>query len=63
MIELDIREDSFQTEWQLDDGTVVSEGEAYPCDPEIQEGECKNSLTPFAGKAHHQCQVGFTLMQ
>lgn len=51
MIELDIREDSFQTEWQLDDGTVVSEGEAYPCDPEIQEGECKNSLTPFAGKA------------
>ena len=51
MVELDIREDSFQTEWQLDDGTVVSEGEAYPCDPEIQEGECKNSLTPFAGKA------------
>ena len=51
MIELDIREDSFQTEWQLDDGTVVSEGEAYPCDPEIQKGECKNSLTPFAGKA------------
>ena len=51
MVELDIREDSFQNEWQLDDGTVVSEGEAYPCDPEIQEGECKNSLTPFAGKA------------
>ena len=51
MVELNIREDSFQTEWQLDDGTVVSEGEAYPCDPEIQEGECKNSLTPFAGKA------------
>ena len=51
MVELDIREDSFQTEWQLDDGTVVSEGEAYPCDPEIQEGECKNSLTPLAGKA------------
>ena len=51
MVELDIREDSFQTEWQMDDGTVVSEGEAYPCDPEIQEGECKNSLTPFAGKA------------
>jgi len=51
MVELEIREDSFQTEWQLDDGTVVSEGEAYPCDPEIQEGECKNSLTPFAGKA------------
>lgn len=51
MVELEIREDSFQTEWQLDDGTVVSEGESYPCDPEIQEGECKNSLTPFAGKA------------
>ena len=51
MVELDIREDSFQTEWQLDDGTVVSEGKAYPCDPEIQEGECKNSLTPLAGKA------------
>ena len=51
MVELDIREDSFQTEWQLDDGTVVSEGDAYPCDPEIQEGECKNSLTPLAGKA------------
>ena len=51
MVELEIREDSFQTEWQLDDGTVVSEGDAYPCDPEIQEGECKNSLTPLAGKA------------
>lgn len=51
MVELDIREDSIQTEWQMDDGTVVSEGEAYPCDPEIQEGECKNSLTPLAGKA------------
>ena len=51
MVELDIREDSFQTEWQLEDGTVVSEGEAYPCDPEIQEGECKNSLTPLSGEA------------
>lgn len=51
MVELDIREDSFQTEWQVDDDTVVKEGEAYPCDPEIQEGECKNSLTPLAGKA------------
>ena len=51
MVELEIREDSFQTEWQLEDGTVVSEGDAYPCDPEIQEGECKNSLTPLAGKA------------
>jgi len=51
MVELEIREDSFQTEWQLEDGTVVSEGEAYPCDPEIQEGECKNSLTPLSGEA------------
>ena len=51
MVELDIRTDSLQTEWQMDDGTIVSEGEAYPCDPEIQEGECKNSLTPLAGKA------------
>jgi len=51
MVELEIRTDSFQTEWQMDDGTIVSEGETYPCDPEIQEGECKNSLTPLAGKA------------
>ena len=51
IVELDIRKDSFQTEWQLDDGTVVSEGDAYPCDPEIQEGECKNSLTPLSGEA------------
>ena len=51
MVELEIRSDSLQTEWQMDDGTIVSEGEAYPCDPEIQEGECKNSLTPLAGKA------------
>ena len=41
MVELEIRSDSLQTEWQMDDGTIVSEGEAYPCDPEIQEGECK----------------------
>ena len=51
MVELDIRTDSPSTEWLMDDGTVVSEGDAYPCDPEIQEGECKNSLTPLAGKA------------
>jgi len=51
MVELEIRTDSFQKEWQMDDGTIVSEGEPYPCDPEIQEGECKNSLTPLAGKA------------
>ena len=51
MVELDIRSDSPSSEWLMDDGTVVSEGDAYPCDPEIQEGECKNSLTPLAGKA------------
>ena len=51
MVELDIRTDSLSTEWLLDDGTVVTEGDAYPCDPEIQNGECKNSLTPLAGKA------------
>ena len=51
MVELDIRTDSPSTEWLMDDGTVVTEGQAYPCDPEIQKGECKNSLTPLAGKA------------
>ena len=51
MVELDIRTDSPSTEWLLDDGTVVAEGDAYRCDPEIQNGKCKNSLTPLAGKA------------
>ena len=51
MVELDIRTDSPSTEWLMDDGIVVAEGDAYPCDPEIQNGECKNSLTPLAGKA------------
>ena len=51
MVELEIRGDSQLTEWQLTDGTIIAEGEAYPCDPQIQEGECKNSLTPLAGKA------------
>ena len=51
MVELDIRTDSPSTEWLMDDGTVVAEGDSYPCDPEIQKGECKNSLTPLAGKA------------
>ena len=51
MVELDIRDDSPATEWLMDDGNVVAEGEAYPCDPEIQNGECKNSLTPLAGKS------------
>jgi Ca2+-binding EF-hand superfamily protein/RNA polymerase subunit RPABC4/transcription elongation factor Spt4 len=51
MVELDIRDDSPASEWLMDDGDVVAEGQAYPCDPEIQKGECKNSLTPLAGKA------------
>ena len=51
IVELEIRSDAQLTEWQLDDGTIVSEGDAYPCDPNIQEGKCKNSLTPLAGKA------------
>ena len=50
-IELEIRESSDLTEWQMDDGRIVAEGQAYPCDPEIQQGDCKNSLTPLAGKA------------
>ena len=51
MVELEIRSDSSQIEWEMDDGTIVGEGKAYPCDPEIQEGGCKNSLTPLAGDA------------
>jgi hypothetical protein len=27
------------------------EGDIYPCEPEVQVGECKNSLTPLAGEA------------
>ena len=41
MVELDIRTDSPSSEWLMDDGTVVAEGDAHPCDPEIQKGECK----------------------
>ena len=52
MVELEIRSDQPDlNEWQLDDGTIVKEGQAYPCDPAVQEGKCKNSLTPLAGKA------------
>ena len=36
MVELDIRE-IHPTEWLMGDGTVVTEGQAYPCDPEIQK--------------------------
>ena len=50
-VELEMRSDSLTTEIELSDGSIVAEGDVYPCDPEFQEGECKNSLTPFAGKA------------
>ena len=29
----------------------LAEGDSYPCDPAIQEGDCKNSLTPLGGKS------------
>ena len=50
-VELELRSDSLATEIELSDGSIVGEGDIYPCDPEFQEGECKNSLTPLAGKA------------
>ena len=50
-VELEMRSDSLTTEIELSDGSIVAEGDVYPCDPEFQEGECKNSLTPLAGKA------------
>ena len=50
-VELEMRSDSLNTEIELSDGSIVGEGDIYPCDPEFQEGECKNSLTPLAGKA------------
>ena len=50
-VELEMRSDSLNTEIVLSDGSIVREGDIYPCDPEFQEGECKNSLTPLAGKA------------
>ena len=41
MVELDIRDDSPASEWLMDDGTVVTEGQAYPCDPEIQKANVR----------------------
>lgn len=29
----------------------LTDGDIYPCDPTIQVGDCKNSLTPFAGES------------
>ena len=43
-----------QTSMVNDDGlfetTTIQPGEIYPCDKEIQQSGCKNSLTPFAGE-------------
>lgn len=33
-----------------DDGTLYLNGDPYPCDDTIQNGGCKNSLTPLAGE-------------
>ena len=37
--------------WMNADGIVIDEGQAYPCNPTVQVGECKNSLTPLAGES------------
>ena len=29
----------------------LNEGDVYPCDSEVQVGECRNSLTPFSGES------------
>ena len=37
--------------WMNAQNVVIEEGDAYPCEPSIQVGDCKNSLTPLAGDA------------
>ena len=37
--------------WMNDQNIVIEEGKAYPCEPTVQVGKCKNSLTPLAGDA------------
>ena len=37
--------------WMNDQNFVIEEGKAYPCEPTVQVGKCKNSLTPLAGDA------------
>ena len=37
--------------WMNDQNVVIEEGKAYPCEPTVQVGKCKNSLTPLAGDA------------
>ena len=36
------------TDWQV--VTVLESGDIYPCDKDIQQSGCKNSLTPFSGE-------------
>ena len=40
-----------ETKGNLLPPTGLAEGDSYPCDPAIQEGDCKNSLTPLSGKS------------
>ena len=35
--------------WMNANDVVIDEGQAYPCEPTVQIGKCKNSLTPLAG--------------
>lgn len=37
--------------WINGQDIVIEEGDAYPCEPSVQVGDCKNSLTPLAGDA------------
>ena len=37
--------------WMNAQNIIIEEGDAYPCEPTVQVGDCKNSLTPLAGDA------------
>ena len=37
--------------WMNAQNIIIEEGHAYPCEPTVQVGDCKNSLTPLAGDA------------
>ena len=41
---------ALETDYKIGFGDY-EEGDIYPCDSSVQVGECKNSLTPFAGEA------------
>ena len=41
---------ALETDYKIGFGEYA-EGDIYPCDSSVQIGECKNSLTPFAGEA------------